>query len=231
MPRGNTSQWRTFRRQLCAAALCLAAWLGWPSSAAGQEKAPAEAPTPAAYVWRSDNRALFARFSFRDLVDAKIHHKLTQGLPTKILMTALVYVSGQERAVSTTYQSCTITWHVWEEMYRVELSRPNQAKGSRHWTPTLSGVLRRCGEANDLLIADSGQLSPRTAVFLDVTVRINPISDELLSKLKRWVSRPSRTTTVSPGSSLFSTFTGLFMQRIGDAERTLHFVTESRVPQ
>jgi hypothetical protein len=116
-------------------------------------------------------------------------------------------------------------------MYRVEISTPEAPSTRRHWTPTLSGVLRRCAEANGLLVAGPTQVSPGIAVSLHGTVRINPVSDELLKKLKHWVSLPSRNATVTPGSALFSTFTGLFMQRIGDAERTLVFRTNVAVPR
>ena len=65
---------------------------------------------------------------------------------------------------------------------------------------------------------------------MKAAVRINPISEELLAKLKRWVSRPAQTATAAPGSALFSTFTGLFMQRVGDAERSVEFTTRVSLP-
>src|SRR5690606_20876955 len=157
----------------------------------------------------------------RDALDARIRGKLSRGLPTEIVLTALVYASDSPTPLSTTFQTCKITWHVWEEMYRVDITRANQPKGRRHWTPSIGGVMRRCAESNRLLVADSAQVSRGRIVYLAATVRINPIGDELLKKLKRWVSRSSRGGTAAPGSALFSTFTGLFMQRIGDAERTV----------
>jgi hypothetical protein len=42
--------------------------------------------------------------------------------------------------------------------------------------------------------------------------------------------RPSSTGTAAPGDALFSTFTGLFLQRIGDAERDQKFVTRPAKP-
>lgn len=183
------------------------------------------------FMWGASRRALYADLSFRDIIDEKTQSKLQRGLPTEILFTALLYTVGSRTPLSTTYQSCKITWHVWEEMYRVEISRANQRTVRRHWTPNLNGVLRRCAELNRLLVADSSQVSPGRELYLTATVRINPVSEELLAKLKRWVSRPTQTSTASPGSALFSTFTGLFMQRIGDAERTLSFATKRQMPR
>lgn len=213
------ARWGWFFRALrCALALTLLS-----NAALAQSAAPR---LEARFSWEAQGRALVASFSFRHLIDDQIQRKLSRGLPTKILLTALVRRADNEQPVSSTYQSCTITWHVWEEMYRVEVSRPNLPIPTKHWTPTMNGVLRRCAEAEQLLVADSAQVSRTYPVYLDATLRINPISEELLGKLKHWVSRPSAATTISPGGALFSTFTGLFMQRLGDAERTFQFKSQ-----
>jgi hypothetical protein len=66
---------------------------------------------------------------------------------------------------------------------------------------------------------------------MQAKVQVNPVSPELLQKIKRWVSRPTGTGTAAPGDALFSTFTGLFLQRIGEAERELEFSTRPVVPR
>jgi hypothetical protein len=117
---------------------------------------------------------------------------------------------------------------VWDEAYRVEITRP---EGSRtRWTTTLEGVLRRCAEVSGLLAATNKEVAFGVAVSLRARVEVNPVSAEILEKIKLWVSRPARTGTAAPGDALFSTFTGLFMQRVGDAERTSEFVTVEAVP-
>ncbi len=211
-------------------ALLVVAGLGLAPTADAQPVTNIDRARGASFAWGEAQRGLYASLSFRDIIDSETRSKLTRGLPTEILFTALLHAADRNTPVSTTYQSCKITWHVWEEMYRVEISRANQRKVQRHWTPSLNGVLRRCAEVNRLLVADSAQLTPGIAVYLTATVRINPVGAELLAKLKRWVSRPNQTGTASPGSALFSTFTGLFMQRIGDAERTVVFTTKTSTP-
>ena len=61
-------------------------------------------------------------------------------------------------------------------------------------------------------------------------IQVNPVSPDVLLKIKRWVMRPSATGTAAPGDALFSTFTGLFLQRIGDAERQQKFSTQAQLP-
>jgi hypothetical protein len=207
---------------LCASALVL-----WGRAAAAQE----EQLRAAKFYWNPQQTGLYVDMSFRDLVDAEIQEKLSRGLPTKLILTGVLFQAGSDTPLASTYQSCKVTWHVWEEMYRVEINTPEQTTTRRHWTPTLTGVVRRCAEARGLLVAGPGQVAMGVGVLLRGTVRVNPVSDELLRKLKHWVSLPSRNAAATPGSALFSTFTGLFMQRIGDAERTLVFRTPVEVPR
>jgi hypothetical protein len=169
------------------------------------------------------HRKLSLTVTFRDVIDEEIQAKLTRGLPTTILFTAGLYATGNESPVGTTVQTCRITWHVWEEAYRVEMTRANLPP-STSWTTTIEGVLRRCGETRRLPIAflagvDGHALSVRARVL------VNPVGDELMQKIKRWVSRPTSSNTSAPGDALFGTFTGFFMQHVGEAEKIAVFGT------
>ena len=178
--------------------------------------------------WDTDKGLLYLDIGFRDIIDDGIRNKLSRGLPTTIVLTATIQKAGSNEPLSSTTQSCRITWHVWEEAYYVEIVRPGSSQA--RWTTTLEGVLRRCAEAHRLLAGDATQVSPALQLYARGTIQINPVSAEVLQKLKRWVMRPSSTGTAAPGDALFSTFAGLFMQRIGDAEHEVHFFTRPRLP-
>ena len=204
--------------------------LGRAAPAQAQESAPAQ-PREARFEWDASKRWLFVTVSFREVADAALLRKLTLGLPTTIILTGLLYVQGSEQPLASTLQNCKITWHVWEEMYRVEISRPDQQAILRHWTPTLNGVLRRCAQTERLLVAQQGQVDSDRPLILRGKVLVNPVSADLLQKIQSWISRPSNTSAASPGSILFSTFTGLFMTRIGEAERVFEFSTRPTLPR
>lgn len=227
----------TAARALSSCARRLGVWLafsllalGTPSGARAQEAASAT-PREVRFEWDTTRRWLFVTVSFRDVADAGLLRKLTLGLPTTIILTGLLYAQDGEQPVASTVQNCKITWHVWEEMYRVEVSRPEQQAIMRHWSPTLNGVLRRCAQTERLLIAQQGQVPDNKPLILKGKVLVNPVSPELIAKLQNWISRPSNTTAASPGSILFSTFTGLFMARIGEAERVFEFSTRPALPR
>ncbi len=227
------ARWATMARlHPVYAALMALVWvvLATVSEARAQAPTPGLAVRKATLTWDAASGQLLGSVDFRDVIDAEIRTKLQRGLPTRLLFTALTYRPNATSPVASAYLSCKVTWHVWEEMYRVEVSRSSVAKTQRHWTPTLEGVLRRCAEINDLVLADSTELARGAPVFFEGTVRINPLDEELMNRLRQWVTRPSRSTTAAPGSALFSTFTGLFMQRLGDAEKTVQFITATVTP-
>lgn len=167
--------------------------------------------------------------SFRDVIDPEIQSKLTRGLPTTILYTAGLYATGNENPIGTAVQTCRVTWHVWEEAYRVEMTRSNSAVATS-WTTTIEGVLRRCGETRRLPVLLLTPPKAGQAFSLRVRVLVNPIGDELLQKIKRWVSRPASTNSSAPGDAIFGTFTGFFMQHVGEAERIAVFGTLPTLP-
>lgn len=178
--------------------------------------------------WDADERQLYFSIGFRDLIDARIQEKLSRGLPTTIVLTAALFRGASNTPLSTTAQTCKVTWHVWEEAYRVEVARPGTSQV--RWTTTLEGVLRRCAEARRLLAGSRAQIPAGAALRATGKIQVNPISPEVLNKIQRWVMRPASTGTAAPGDALFSTFTGLFLQRVGDAEREIKFRTAQAVP-
>ena len=214
--------------QLSTLALALGTCLFMLGKSALAQEA-VEAVRPVDFEWNETQQLLYGSVNFRDIVDASVRTKLTRGLPTTIALTATLFRTGSQQPVATTAQSCKVTWHVWEEAYKVELVRPGSAQ--IRWTTTLEGVLRRCAEARALLMATSQQVPVGTAVYLRAKVQVNPVSPKLLEKIKRWVSRPSATDTAGPGDALFGTFTGLFLQRVGDAERELKFSSKPVRPR
>lgn len=214
------------RRLVSALLLLVSAAL--PGLAAAEKEPP---PREARLEWDEARRYVQMGVSFRDIVDAGIKKKLSRGLPTTIVLTATVFRAGTTEPLSTTAQTCKVTWHVWDEVYLLEITRPGLTQTKPKPTATVEGVLRRCAEVSDLIIGDHRQIPLGTAIYLQAKVQVNPVSSEVLNKLKRWVSRPSGTGTAAPGDALFSTFTGLFLQRIGEAERQLLFSTRPEVPK
>lgn len=208
-----------------AIGLCALAATAW-TRAATADGDVVGATRDAKMTWEGAARErLLTDLSFRDIIDDEIRGKMSRGLPTTIVLTATLHDPVGTRVLATTAQTCRVTWHVWEEAYRLEISKPGEVRAPV-WTTTIEGVLRRCAEAHRLLTATRDQVPGTGPFVLRAKVQVNPVSDDVLQKIKRWVSRPTGTSTAAPGDALFSTFTGLFLQRVGEAERVLVFATK-----
>jgi len=173
-----------------------------------------------------DKQVLRVNVSYRDVVDSATVTKLRGGLPTTIVMTAYVFREGCGAGIVETYKSCWVIFDLWNEVYHIELSQSGASKEA-YISATLEGVLRRCTESDRLDVAPRSILAPPGSYYLGAVVEVNPVSPEMLDRIKRWVSRPADTTSAAPGDALFGSFVGLFAVRPGRADRQLSFRTQS----
>lgn len=217
------SRWLAALATACAVGLVASAT--WAQEAA--PTAPAQLPQKRAnFSWDAHN-VLRLSIKYPEVVDGEVERKLRSGLPTVIVTRAYVYPDANPSSpVAGAVKSCRIVFDVWEEIYRIQLSQP----GGERATVAINfqGVLRQCTSTNELPVAERTALEPDSSYFVGVMVEINPISKEMLERIRRWVSRPPG-TSATPGDSLFGSFVGLFVARIGQAERTLSFRTQSVV--
>jgi hypothetical protein len=199
---------------------------------ANAQAAPASPSTleqrKATFAWDQNGRLLRVSYSYRDVIDGEASRKLQSGLPTVIVMRGYLFpVDRPDTPVALTVQSCRIAFDVWNEVYRLQISQPGGETSSV--AVNIEGVLRRCAEARALPLVDKSVLAVGGSYFLSAIVEVNPISREMLERIRGWVSRPPGSTAITPGDSLFGSFVGLFVARIGEADRTLSFRTQSFV--
>lgn len=187
---------------------------------------PPKLPTKTAtFTW--DKNLLRVTFAYRDAIDAEAEKKLSSGIPTVIVLRAYVFEEGGENPVALTAKSCRVAFDPWDEVYRIQLTQPGG--DSTVVSPTLEGVLRRCAEAQKLAVVDRGRLKIDGTYLLQGIVEVNPVSKEILDRIKKWVSRPTGATTIGAGDALFGSFVGLFAARIGGADREIKFKTPTFV--
>jgi hypothetical protein len=188
------------------------------------------APRQANYAWDSD--LLRGSFSYRDVLsDPELVKKLSSGLPMVIVMRAYVYREGQNVAQDTPValapRVCRVVYDLWDEVYRVHVSEPER---ERDQAAVLDGVFRLCTEARDLPVVRRGLLQAKQAYFLGVVVDVNPVSQEIVDQIHRWMSRPTGSTGIGPSDALFGSFAQLFVRQIATTDRTLTFRTQDVVP-
>jgi hypothetical protein len=196
------------------------AFLTWGESARADDERTAIRPTA---ISIDERLMLRVSVSYRDVVDGDTAAKLAGGLPTTIVFRAYVFRGpGSRSPLAATYKTCRVTFDLWDEIYRIEISQ-NGEPDTTTASPTLDGVLRRCAEADRLSVVPRSALPSPATYYLECAVEVNPVSPDMLERIKRWVSRPAGTGAAAPGDALFGSFVGLFVARIGSADRQISF--------
>lgn len=195
------------------------------SGAARADDPPKLAQKTAVFAW--DKTILRVTVAYRDIVDDEIEGKLKSGIPTVIVLRAYLFEEGATNPLALTAKSCRVVFDPWDEVFRVQLTQPGG--DANVVSPTLEGVLRRCAEAQKLAVIDRTKLKPGGRYVLSGIVEVNPVSKEIVDRIKKWVSRPTGATTIAAGDALFGSFVGLFAARIGAADRELKFRTQPLV--
>lgn len=195
---------------------------------------PAQLPVrQATFTWDPQPKGapdqLMASFSYVDVLDAAAKSKLSSGLPTVVIMRAYLWHEGSDDPIALAARTCRITYDLWEEVYRLNISGPGVSLNIA--AINVDGVLRQCFEARRVQIADRTLVPPGgKPLFVGGIVEVNPVNAQMVTEMRKWVTRPAGSTGIGPGDALFGSFVGLFVKNIGKADRTLLFRTQSMAP-
>jgi hypothetical protein len=209
------------RGYFAAGALAFALLVSMPSAARAEDPLPVRQAT----VAFDEKQTLRVSVAYRDVIDAATVAKLMGGLPTTIVMRAYVFRESGGAPLAAAFKTCRVIFDLWDEVYRIEIAQTGTSDVVTA-SPTLEGVLRRCAEADKLAVIGRSSLPADANYYMAGIVEVNPVSRDMLERIKRWVSRPSGTSTNAPGDALFGSFVGLFVARIGVADRQVAFRTQ-----
>jgi hypothetical protein len=137
-------------------------------------------------------------------------------------MRAYVYRDGEVTPVALAARVCRVVYDLWDEVYRIHLSEPER---ERNQAVVLDGVFRLCTDARDFPVVRRGLLEGGAPYFLGVVVDVDPVSQEILEQIRRWMSRPTGNTGLLPTDALFGGFVQLFAPQIAVSPTQLRFRT------
>lgn len=214
-------------RALGLAALMIASAPRGALAAEEPLKSPAQLPQRTATV-ALEKKAVVMTVSYRDAVDAAISKKLLSGLPTTIAMRGYVFKETGGDPIALAAKSCKIVYDLWDEVFRITIT---QAGGQTTTVAVnVEGVLRNCAEAKKMPVMERSSMKDATKYFVALLVEVNPVSADMLDRIKRWVTRPNGSTSLSSSDSLFGSFVGLFVTRVQSADKRIQFRTQAFLP-
>lgn len=183
-------------------------------------------------VFAEKGGRLVASGSFTDVFDEALLGELGDGLPMTIVLRAYVTPQGATRPVAFVAASYRVVFDLWEERYHVLVSDGRSDRSAL--LATRAEALRAVTSFAELPVADLAAVTPGRQHFLLVIVEANPVSQELLAEVRRWLARPEGQGDVAGNASLFGAVVSIFVNpRLEEAERVLRFRSQLfyRVPQ
>ncbi|MCG8420056.1 MAG: hypothetical protein MJE77_19175 [Proteobacteria bacterium] len=144
------------------------------------------------------------------LFDQSAYRKLKQNpLATAVVVRLYVYRTKRDQPVSYRLITARIVYDLWEEKYQVRIDSPKGRDSGRF--DRLDQAFKKITEFDDLPIADLADIPIGPHHYMAMIAELNPVSDQTQAEMRRWLSRPSGTTSLSRSTSFFGSFVSIFI--------------------
>ena len=163
-----------------------------------------------------------------DLFGPADRKRLTSGFSTRVLIrVALQEAGGDEDVVSLAVQRAEIVYDIWDEKFSVRITRGLGAE-LRAIVATADDAIWRATALWQVPLADARRLRPNVRYIVMARGDLNPISEDLLADVRRWLVQPAHgQRKLGAGDSFFGSFVSIFVNpRIEDSERQLRFTSQ-----
>lgn len=173
---------------------------------------------------------LTASVGMQDLFGAAERQRLTSGFATRILIRAYLQREGSSEPVALGIQRSEIVYDIWDEKFRVRVTR-GPGTDAEVAVKTVDQAIERAAVLQRFPLADGRLLEPGARYFLAFRADLNPISEELLADVRRWLVQPGRgQRRLGAGDTVFGSFVSIFVNpRIEDSERQVRFLSQTFV--
>ena len=175
------------------------------------------------------NGQLVISVGLQDLFGPAERQHLTSGFSTRVLIrVALQDASSDEgEPLSMAVQRAEIVYDIWDERFSVRVTRGLGAE-LRAIAPTAEEAIWRATALYQFPIAETARLQSGGRYVVLVRGDLNPISEDLIKDVRRWLVQPARgQRRLGAGDSFFGSFVSIFVNpRIEDSERQVRFVSQ-----
>lgn len=156
-----------------------------------------------------------------ELATPELGEEIASGIPVTILTRAIVYDAATKAPVATSFATTRVVYDLWQEIFLIKVSDRRGARLVR--TPARAEALRLATTIDRLPLAPIDRLTPGRHYAALFVVEVNPISEELLAEVRRWLARGGGAGE-RLDAAFFSSVVSIFVNpRLDAAERTLRF--------
>lgn len=170
------------------------------------------------FVERGKNLAVYA--SFTELFDKEAYEALSSGFPTTVVTKLYLYRKKQELPVVVHVLSTRVVYDLWDEIYLLRVDSPGGRQNLR--IRSRIDVLERLTSFKNYPIANLASIEIGPHYFVALEVELNPVDEERLAEMRRWLTKPTSETRLDSSSSFFGSFVSVFVNpKMQKADRIL----------
>ncbi len=173
---------------------------------------------------RSDS-ALLVSVGFVDLFDARARQKLDSGFWNRVVVRVNTRRLGLDRPVALALRTCRVRYELWEERYEVQVEDHTGRHGSQ--TQSAEQAIASCASLTRFPVASLSAMTPGR-YDVEVIAELNPMSEELLDSVRRWLRSPQGVRRrLDQGDNFFGSVVSIFVNnRIGRSDRMIQFQSQ-----
>ncbi len=175
------------------------------------------------------NGQLLISVGLQDLFGPAERQHLTSGFSTRVLIRVALQDAASEEGepLSLAVQRAEIVYDIWDERFSVRVTRGLGAE-LRAIAPTAEEAIWRATAMWQFPIAETARLPSSGRYVVLVRGDLNPISEDLIKDVRRWLVQPARgQRRLGAGDSFFGSFVSIFVNpRIDDSERQVRFISQ-----
>jgi hypothetical protein len=164
-----------------------------------------------------------------DIIQPANAQRLTSGFATRVLIRVALFREGTRQPLAQTYRLGDIVYDLWDEKFRV---RRTDARGVNELrdAATAPEAIDLAANLVQFPVIALDRLTPGDTYRLSFSADLNPLSEDVVRELRRWLARPPGQGRLAPGDSFFGSFVSIFVNpNIEDSERRIQFLSQSFV--
>ena len=195
---------------------------------AGQAHAQPPGPRTVGIARMADK--LVVSVGLQDLFGPRDVERLLSGFSTRVLIRVALLREGGNEPVAQAMRLAEIVYDLWDEKLRVRISTGKPGSAETQVVATPKAAVDVATSLVAFPLTEMGRLEPSATYHLSLRADLNPISEELVSNVRRWLSLPSGRGRAGSGDSFFGSFVSVFVNpRVDDSERLLQVLSQSFV--
>jgi len=173
---------------------------------------------------KKGENTLLLSFDYTEIFDQKAQQNLSSGLPSVVLLRLGLNKVSKNKPVKIFIRTCKIVYDIWEENYVVNIYETTGNKTEK--CGDRKNAISICASPKNMKFSIDGVESG--TYYFSATVDLNPLSDEVLESMRKWLKRPlSDSGSLNPSDSFFGSFMTLFVnEKIQPSEKTFFFESQ-----